>query len=87
MPTRIRGDAAGAIERTHWPEVADAMTDRVLAKLERFAPGSRERIAQVTSYTPRDLEAADPNLVGGADGGGEHMMGLPHRGSAAGGQG
>lgn len=74
MHTRIRGDAAGAIERTHWPEVADAMADRVPAELERYAPGSRERIAQDTSYTPRDLEAADPNLVGGDSTGGSHHL-------------
>lgn len=50
------------------------MTDRVLAKLERYAPGSRERIAHVTAYTPQDLEAADPNLVGGDSTGGSHHL-------------
>lgn len=74
MPTRIRSDAAGAIRQTHWPDVADAVTDRVLAKLERYAPGSRERIAHVTAYTPQDLEAADPNLVGGDSTGGSHHL-------------
>ncbi|MGI5254606.1 FAD-dependent oxidoreductase [Actinacidiphila glaucinigra] len=32
------------------------------------------RVAQVTSYTPRDLEAADPNLVGGDSTGGSHHL-------------
>ncbi|MDX2642542.1 NAD(P)/FAD-dependent oxidoreductase [Streptomyces sp. PA03-1a] len=74
MPTRIRGDAAGTIRQTHWPDVAEAMTDRVLDKLERYAPGSRARIAHVTAYTPQDLEAADPNLVGGDSTGGSHHL-------------
>ncbi|MFF7209810.1 phytoene desaturase family protein [Streptomyces sp. NPDC008238] len=74
MPVRIRGDAAGTITQTGWPEVAEAMTDRVLAKLERYAPGCRARIAGVTAYTPRDLEAADPNLVGGDSTGGSHHL-------------
>ncbi|MGW1047082.1 phytoene desaturase family protein [Streptomyces sp. NPDC002547] len=50
------------------------MTDRVLAKLERYAPGGTSRIACVTAYTPQDLEAADPNLVGGDSTAGSHHL-------------
>ncbi|MEU4097539.1 NAD(P)/FAD-dependent oxidoreductase [Streptomyces sp. NPDC026673] len=74
VPSAIQGDAAGTIRHTTWPEAVDAMTDRVLAKLERYAPGSRARIAHVTTYTPGDLEAADPNLVGGDGAGGSHHL-------------
>lgn len=74
LPSVVRGDAAGTIRGTAWPDVVDAMTDRVLTKLERYAPGSRTRIARVTAYSPEDLEAADPNLVGGDSIAGSHHL-------------
>ncbi|WP_329525324.1 phytoene desaturase family protein [Streptomyces sp. NBC_01462] len=74
MPSVVRGDAAGTIHGTDWPEVVDAMTDRVLNKLERYAPGGRARIARVTAYSPQDLETADPNLVGGDSIAGSHHL-------------
>ncbi|MEU6492994.1 NAD(P)/FAD-dependent oxidoreductase [Streptomyces sp. NPDC046984] len=72
VPSVISGDAAGTIRQTRWPDAVEPMTDRVLAKLERYAPGSTSRIACVTAYTPQDLEAADPNLVGGDSTAGSH---------------
>lgn len=74
MPSVVRGDAAGTIHGTGWSEVVEAMTDRVLAKLERYAPGTRSRIAGLTAYSPEDLEAADPNLVGGDSVAGSHHL-------------
>ncbi|MFD3451003.1 phytoene desaturase family protein [Streptomyces sp. NPDC058691] len=74
VPSVIRGDAAGAIRHTGWPEAVGAMTDRVLAKLEHYAPGCRSRIIGATAYTPQDLEAADPNLVGGDSVAGSHHL-------------
>ncbi|MFD8417941.1 phytoene desaturase family protein [Streptomyces sp. NPDC059466] len=74
VPSVVRGDAAGEIRSTDWSGAVDAMTDRILAKLERYAPGTRARIAGVTSYSPQDLEAADPNLVGGDSIGGSHHL-------------
>jgi phytoene dehydrogenase-like protein len=50
------------------------MTDRILAKLERYAPGSTSRISGITMYTPEDLAAADPNLVGGDSVAGSHHL-------------
>ncbi|MFJ5217414.1 phytoene desaturase family protein [Streptomyces sp. NPDC088354] len=64
-PSVIRGDAAETMPQTRWSEAILPMTDRVLAKLEAYAPGSRSRIVGVAAYSPDDLEAADPNLVGG----------------------
>ncbi|MGW2553748.1 phytoene desaturase family protein [Streptomyces sp. NPDC001635] len=74
VPPVISGDAAGTIRQTRWPEAVEPMTDRVLAKLERYAPGGTSRIACVTAYTPQDLEAADPNLVGGDSTAGSHHL-------------
>lgn len=44
--------------------------DRLIHQIERFAPGIRERILRRVDHSPRDLEAMNPNLVGGSIGGG-----------------
>lgn len=46
------------------------MTDRIEQQIERFAPGFRERILARHAMGPRELEARNPNLVGGAINGG-----------------
>jgi phytoene dehydrogenase-like protein len=46
------------------------MTERILAQIERFAPGFRERILAVSSRGPAELERYDPNYVGGDIAGG-----------------
>ncbi|MFF3558873.1 phytoene desaturase family protein [Streptomyces sp. NPDC002574] len=74
VPSVIRGDAAGTIAQTRWSEAVGPMTDRVLAKLEDYAPGSRSRIIGATAHSPEDLEAADPNLVGGDSASGSHHL-------------
>ncbi|MFF4592317.1 phytoene desaturase family protein [Amycolatopsis sp. NPDC001319] len=74
VPSMIRGDAAGTISVTTWPEAAEPMAERVLAKLERYAPGASARIARYAVHTPQDLEAANPNLVGGDSAGGSHHL-------------
>ncbi|MFJ4845262.1 phytoene desaturase family protein [Streptomyces sp. NPDC088733] len=74
VPSVIRGDAAGTIRDTRWPEAVGPMTERVLAKLEDYAPGTRSRIAGATAWGPQDLEAADPNLVGGDSVAGSHHL-------------
>ena len=74
VPSDIRGDAAGVIRGTTWPDVAEAMAERVIAKLERYAPGSASRIAQWVAHTPHDLETANPNLVGGDSIAGSHHL-------------
>ncbi|GGQ26526.1 phytoene dehydrogenase-like protein [Actinomadura coerulea] len=74
VPAEIRGDAADVIRGRAWPDVADAMTERVLAKLERYAPGVTGLVAACAALTPRDLEEANPNLVGGDNGAGSHHL-------------
>jgi phytoene dehydrogenase-like protein len=59
------GDGAGLIPAGPWPQVCDAFLDRVLDRLDRHAPGLRDRVVGTAVRTPPDLEAENPNLVGG----------------------
>jgi phytoene dehydrogenase-like protein len=65
LPAEIRGDAAGAIEARDWSAAAEPYAERVLAKLERYAPGIGELVLDRAVLTPADLERHDPNLAGG----------------------
>ncbi|MGH2883060.1 MAG: phytoene desaturase family protein, partial [Solirubrobacteraceae bacterium] len=65
LPAQIRGDAAGAIAARDWAAAAEPYADRVLAKLERYAPGIGGLVLDRAVLTPADLERHDPNLAGG----------------------
>ncbi len=52
----------------------EAFEHTVLDRLEAHAPGLRDRVVGSAVHTPGDLQAANPNLVGGDIGGG--TMGL-----------
>lgn len=65
VPGEIRGDAAGEIGATAWPEAKEALADRAMAIVERYAPGTRDRVMARTVVSPAELEAENPNLVGG----------------------
>jgi phytoene dehydrogenase-like protein len=66
VPADIKGDAAGEITSHTWSaETRDAFADRVLDRIESYAPGLRQRILAQAVHTPLDLEALNPNLVGG----------------------
>jgi phytoene dehydrogenase-like protein len=45
-------------------------TEIMLDQVERFAPGFRDRILKVSAITPADLEAYNPNNIGGDMSGG-----------------
>lgn len=62
---------------THVPqgaEVGDALVECIETRMEEQAPGFRDRIAARYVQLPRDLEAADANLVGGAINGGTAQL-------------
>jgi phytoene dehydrogenase-like protein len=65
-PGRSVGDLHPVDCYAHVPAGYDGdATEPILAQLERFAPGVRERVRQVTVRTPAAIEATNPNLVGG----------------------
>jgi phytoene dehydrogenase-like protein len=57
----------------HVPNGSDRdMTDEILGQIERFAPGASKRIIGSAAMTAKDLEAYNPNYVGGDIVGGMH---------------
>ncbi len=82
-PTRAPADGHTLWIETHvpphpregsWDDVRDMFADRVLERIETFAPGLRERIVGMAINTPPDLEARNPNLVDGDLGGGGNAL-------------
>jgi phytoene dehydrogenase-like protein len=68
MPNHPIGDAAGEFQdaRGVWtPELRERYADRVIAKLARQIPNLPGAIMKRVALSPADLEAANPNLVGG----------------------
>jgi phytoene dehydrogenase-like protein len=56
----------------HVPAGSDEdMTERIEAQIERFAPGFRDRILARHAMNARQMEAYNPNYVGGAINGGQ----------------
>ena len=58
--------------------------ERIQGQLERFAPGFGEVVTHVHETSPAELEAWNPNLVGGDIAGGamtglQMLLRLPHR--------
>jgi phytoene dehydrogenase-like protein len=72
VPGTIRGDAAGEIEATDWDEAKEPYADRILDILESYAPGISTLVRKRHVLSPPDLEADNPNLVGGDLSGGTH---------------
>jgi phytoene dehydrogenase-like protein len=65
-PGRSRGDVHPVWAYAHVPSgyPGDA-TEAILDQIERFAPGLRDRIVASATRGPAELEAANPNFVGG----------------------
>lgn len=74
VPAQIKGDAAGVIRERDWETAREAYADRVLAIIERHAPGLSGKIIRRTVMSPLDLEHADANLVGGDQICGSHHL-------------
>jgi phytoene dehydrogenase-like protein len=65
-PGRSAGDVHPVWAYAHVPSGYDGDGGRViLDQIERFAPGLRERIVASSSRSPAELEAGNPNYVGG----------------------
>ena len=65
-PSRSKGDTHPVWAYAHVPSGYDGdATEAVIGQLERFAPGLRERIVGRHTRSPAELEAYNPNYVGG----------------------
>lgn len=74
LPKHIAGDAAGKISGHDWASIKEAYADRVLDILESHAPGTRAKILGRAVFSPDDLEAENPCLVGGDNLSGSHHL-------------
>ncbi|MEM7566161.1 MAG: NAD(P)/FAD-dependent oxidoreductase [Pseudomonadota bacterium] len=74
LPASPEGDAAGEIAPGDWDTIKEAYADRVMAIIERYAPGFGDTVLARTVHSPLDLERANPNLVGGDSLGGSHHL-------------
>jgi len=70
-PGRARGDLMPIYTYAHVPHgyTGDA-TEAIIAQIERFAPGFRDRITAMSTVRPADLARVNPNNVGGDINGG-----------------
>ncbi|CAM3421215.1 NAD(P)/FAD-dependent oxidoreductase [Brevibacillus invocatus] len=74
LPAKPQRDSLHEIGIGTWDQMKDAYADRVLKKLEVYAPNVTQQIIGRTVYSPRDLEVANPNLVGGDSVSGSHHL-------------
>ncbi|HWV25858.1 MAG TPA: NAD(P)/FAD-dependent oxidoreductase [Aeromicrobium sp.] len=65
-PSRSVGDVHPIWAYAHVPHGFDGdATPALLAQIERFAPGVRDRVVAMSVHRPADLEAGNANYVGG----------------------
>lgn len=65
VPQDVRGDAGGDLPGVVEPAHAEQLAARIEARIEAYAPGFRDLVRRRSIQTPRDLERADANLLGG----------------------
>jgi len=75
-PTRAPAGRHTAWAYCHVPNGSTHdMTEALLGQIERFAPGFRERVLAISTLPPAELEAYNPNDVGGDIAGGRMDIG------------
>ncbi|ODR81276.1 hypothetical protein BG842_05455 [Haladaptatus sp. W1] len=74
LPNSIKGDVAHEIEVTNWDDAKEPVADRVINKLEEYAPDIQTLIRERTVLSPADLERDNPNLHGGDSVAGSHHL-------------
>ena len=75
-PTRAPDGMHTGWAYCHAPNgTSEDLTTRIENQIERFAPGFRDAVLARHVTTPRDLEARNPNLIGGDIGGGSNRLG------------
>ncbi len=73
-PGVIKGDAKGEIAAKDWAQAAEPFAQRALDILESHAPGTQAKILAKRIVPPTELEADNPNLVGGDQICGSHHL-------------
>ncbi|WP_420409871.1 phytoene desaturase family protein [Hoeflea sp.] len=74
VPGEIAGDSAGEIADRDWAVVKELYAERALNIIERHAPGFKSSIRSRAVVSPLDLQADNPNLVGGDQVAGSHHL-------------
>ena len=74
LPAEVKGDAAGTIAPGDWDAIKEAYADRAIALIERYAPDFSQRVLARAVLSPKDLERANPNLIGGDSLSGSHHL-------------
>lgn len=74
LPARPKRDSLDEIQIGPWEQMKEAYADRVMKKLEQYASNLSSRVIARTVFSPRDLEIANPNLVGGDSISGSHHL-------------
>ena len=75
VPQRVSHDAGDGGVRGEWDASdCERFADRMQERIERLAPGFGSRILTRRVLGPRELEARDANLVGGAINGGSSQL-------------
>ena len=70
VPQDVRSDAGGELAGSWDNSELERFADRMQSRIERHAPGFIDRILARRILGPRELQARDANLVGGAVNGG-----------------
>lgn len=74
-PSRSRGGVNPIWAYAHVPHAWEGdASDAILAQIERFAPGTRERVVAMHARGPAELERHNAAYLGGDIGGGAHTM-------------
>jgi phytoene dehydrogenase-like protein len=74
VPQEVRADAGGTLTGRWDDSEAQTFADRIEGEIERLAPGFRSLIRGRHVMTPPGFERENPNLVGGAIGGGTMQL-------------
>lgn len=74
VPQRARGDAGGTVRGTWDHDDCEQFADRMQARIEALAPGFESKVLSRRVLGPKELEARNANLVGGAVGGGTQQL-------------
>lgn len=74
VPQHVRGDVGEELEGTWDADERERFADRMQARIEALAPGFGSRVLSRRVLGPRELEARNANLFGGAVGGGTQQL-------------